>query len=274
MIDEFDYKEPRCLSCGGKEFYYPDNDSPIERIPISRIIEKLDLYLNKNDIESAKAHLLYWEKEALSLKDLSGALTIVNELIGFYRKSQDEKNAFIYCDKANELIKKLNLLDSISSATILLNIATAKKAFNKAEEALPIYNQALSLYQKYLDSNDTRFSGLYNNMALALVDLNKFKKAEQYYLSAIKILQDNNGIKADIAISYINLAHLYEKMELKDKITDCLFSAYNILNDESNEKNGYFAYVLSKCYPSFEYFGFSVIAKELKKESEEIYARN
>ena len=42
MIDPFDYKEPSCATCGGKDFYYPNPDAPKGRIPVSRIIEKLD----------------------------------------------------------------------------------------------------------------------------------------------------------------------------------------------------------------------------------------
>ena len=42
MIDPFDYKEPACATCGGKEFYSPDKDAPAGRIPIRRVIEKAD----------------------------------------------------------------------------------------------------------------------------------------------------------------------------------------------------------------------------------------
>ena len=50
MIDPFDYKEPSCALCGGEAFYYPDADAPKGRVPIDRIIAKLDGYFEKNDL--------------------------------------------------------------------------------------------------------------------------------------------------------------------------------------------------------------------------------
>ena len=75
----------------------------------------------------------------------------------------------------------------------------------------------------------------------------------------------------------MNLAVLYAERDGKtdkEKITDCMFKAYGLLTDENNEKNGYYAFVLSKCAPAFGNFGYTRIENELKKESEEIYARN
>ena len=72
MLDGFDYKEPACSLCGGKDFYSPDKDAPSGRIPVMRIIEKLDGFLNRNDTESARAHLVYWKKEAYRLLQKSG----------------------------------------------------------------------------------------------------------------------------------------------------------------------------------------------------------
>ena len=52
-----------------------------------------------------------------------------------------------------------------------------------------------------------------------------------------------------------------------------MYKAYNLLNDESIEQNGYYAYVLSKCAPSFGHFGFTLIEKEYNELSEKIYER-
>ena len=95
------------------------------------------------------------------------------------------------------------------------------------------------------------------------------------YLSAIDITSAFIEGKLDSAISYVNLAHMYDQTgKGKDKITDCLFKAYNVLNDESIDRNGYYAFVIEKCAPSFKYFGYEVIAEELKNLSKEIYERN
>ena len=245
------------------------------RIPLSRIIEKVDSLFNKNDYLEAGKLLEYWLKEASALKDRQGELSILNELIGYYRKVKNEAKALESINKALLLLDVLEQKGSITGGAVLLNCATAFKAFEKSDKALPLYLEAENIYKNLLDSNDERFGGLYNNFALALVDLNEFDKAIDYYYKAIAVMQKIDNGKQDLAITYVNLAHLFDqKGDKREKSVDCLFKAYELLNDDSIIKNGYFAYVLSKCAPSFKYFGFDKIATELETLSKEIYERS
>lgn len=274
MIDSFDYKEPRCALCDGKDFYNPKQNAPKGRIPVSRIIEKVDNCFNKNDYFEAGRLLEYWKNEAVSLNDTNGELAMQSELIGYYRKTDQKEKAFYSINRALELVKVLSQQDIPSGATVKLNCATAYKAFGEPAKALELYLDAEKTYIRTLNSKDERFGGLYNNMALAQVDLNDFSGALESYNKAILVMQNVQGGQADLAITYVNLAHLYQKINEKQKITDSLFKAYELLNLEQIKKDGYFAYVCSKCAPSFEYFGYTVIAKELTKLSESIYAGN
>ena len=276
MIDSFDYKEPACSLCEGKEFYSPSSDSPDGRIPIGRIIEKVDTLFNQNDYTKAGRLLEYWNSEAIKLKDKNGELSIKSELIGYYRKIGKKEKTFETIDKALILLDQLKLADTVSGATIFLNIATGYKAFNENEKAFSFYQKTLEVYNKKLEKTDRLFAGLYNNTALALSDLDRPEEAENYFLKALVVLEKNNDNEscADRAITYINMAHLYEKIEDKNKLTDCLLKSYNLLTSEDIKKDGYHAFVLSKCAPSFAYFGYSKIANELKLQSEIIYERN
>ena len=274
MIDEFDYKEPSCALCGGKEFYNPELSSAKGRIPVKRVIEKADEYYNKNDLAGAKRHLEYWEREANALNDDSGELSVVNELLGLYRKNAEKENALRAINKALSLIEKLDIKDAVSAATVYLNLATTYKAFGNFQSALPFYEKTLEIYSANLDKNDVKFGGFYNNYALALTDAEQYDKAEKCYFNAVSVMEKAENGKPDLAITYVNLAHLYERMEKSEKITDCLFTAYNLLNDETVDKNGYFAYVLDKCAPSFKYFGYDKIAVDMEKEAKEIYERS
>lgn len=274
MIDEFDYKEPACALCGGKEFYNPELATAKGRIPVKRVIGKADEYYNKNDLAGAKRHLEYWEKEANALNDFNGELSVVDELLGLYRKNGDKENAFRAIERALLLVDNLGLKDAVSGATIYLNAATTYKAFGKFDLSIPLYEKALKIYSENLDKTDVRFGGFYNNYALALTDAGEYEKAEECYFNAIKVMEKAENGKPDLAITYVNFAHLYETVNKADKITDCLFKAYGLLNDDENVKNGYYAYVLSKCAPSFKYFGYDKISSDMEKESKEIYERS
>ncbi len=274
MIDEFDYKEPRCPLSGGKEFYYPQQDAPLGRIPVDRVIAKVDALFGRNDYAEAGRLLVYWRGEAVALRDKRGELAMESELVGYYRKQGDKAHGLASVARAIALTEELEQGEMASGATIFINCATAYKAFDMVEDAMPLYRRAEEIYKRVLDKGDTRFGALYNNMALALVDLESFDEAEAAYLAALSVMECIRGGEAEAAITYINLAHMYEACAREEKINACMQKAYALLQSEHLPRDGYYAFVLEKCAPSFGYFGDTVAYEEMKRESERIYAGN
>ncbi len=273
-LDPFDYKEPRCSQCGGENFYYPDGDKPDGAIPVDRIIRKIDALFDKNDYAAAGRILEHWEKEARLLKDRRGELSVQSELMGYYRKTGEKEKGLKSVERGLELVKLLGGEDGVSSATVYLNAATTLKAFGEAERALPLYEKAENIYGARLDENDARRAGLYNNHALALVDLKRYKEAESLYKRALAVMEKAEHGQADAAVTYVNMAHLYETWQNdEEKISACMEQAEELLNTPSLPRNGYYAFVCSKCAPSFGYFGYFLVDEELQKRAKEIYER-
>ncbi len=272
MLKEFDYKEPPCPLSGGKEFYYPDEGAPLGRIPVGRVIEKVDALFDKNDYTAAGKLLVYWKNEAVILRDKHGELAVESELVGYYRKQGDKDRGLASVERALVLVEELHQEDFASGATVLINCATAYNAFGMAERGLPLYRRAEEIYRKVLEATDPRFGGLYNNMALTLADLGDLEGAENAYRHALSVMEQVPGGEAESAITYINLAHLYERSQAAEKIDGCLKKALELLESPHLPHNGYYAFVLEKCAPSFAHFGHTVICEKLKKESERIYA--
>lgn len=273
-LDQFDLKfNFGCASCGYKN---KSENAPLGTIPVSRVIDKLDALFSRNDMTEAGKLLDYWRKEAVSLRDMRGELTIVSEQMGYFRKTGEEEKAMESVDRGLELIEMLNAADSVPSATIFLNAATTLKAFGKAEKALPLYAQTQRIYTKKLDKNNLLFAGFYNNYGLALVDLNRYEEAEAAYQKALEIVLNDPKGRLDGAVTYLNMAHLYEVWDDKTAadIKLCLKNAKEILEEESIPKNGYYAFVLSKCAPTYRHFGKIEIAENMEHLSEEIYERN
>ena len=276
MLNEEDYKEPRCVLCD-TNFYNPDSEEPEGRIEIGRILAKEDSLYDQLKYTEIETLLNYWEKEANSLKDRSGQLTMLSEMIGLFRKMGEKTKAMMAIDKALGLLKTYGFDDSSSAGTIYLNAATTLKAFNELDRAMPCYEKTLELYNKYLKPDDEKYGGLYNNMALAYVDLKEYKKAEDLYNKALKIMKALDGKEPEVAITYVNMAQLYfASLDMDaciDKIMDCMKKAYeNLMSDKAN-KNGYWAFVASSCIPSFEQFGFDSYKQTLKEKVDKIYGR-
>ncbi len=241
------------------------------RIPVDRIITRLDALFDRRDYEEAERLLTYWRDEAVSLGDRRGEYTVESELVGFYRKQNDRENALRSVKRALFLTDELRQGENASGATVLINCATAYKAFGMSEEAMPLYRRAEHVYRSVLSPTDRRFGGLYNNMALALVDLGEVKAAESAYFSALEVMGKQTDGELECAITYVNLAHMYEKFGMTEKISDCMKRAYSLLRSDTLDKNGYYAFVVEKCAPSFAHFGDKALYEELKKESDRIY---
>lgn len=260
-----------CTECGGKEA------GKAGRIPVSRVIDKLDSFFAKNDMPGAGRHLEYWHGEAAALGDLSGELSVVNEELGYYRKVGNAEKGLSAVERSLELLSLLHTDESVSGATVLLNAATTMKAFGKPLEALPLYDRAYAVYAAQLPENDTRFGGFFNNKALTLVDLARYGEAEECYRRALAVMERADSASPDIAVTYVNMAHLYDAWltdaEAAEKTAECLENAERILEAEGAKRDSYYAYVCTKCAPSYDYFGYFAYAAELQERAKTIYAR-
>ena len=246
-------------------------------ISIGRILSKLDEYLNKNDYSAAERHLVYWLSEAENGCDSRTELLVRNELMGLYRKLGRENEALACVSAALDKIEKLDIGHQVGAATTFLNCATVYKAFGKAEESLPLFERARGVYESELDAADSRLGGLYNNMALSLVDLERFSEANELYKKAISVMKQTQNGDLEVAITYLNMASAVEaELGLLDAdmtIQEYLDKAEKLL-EEHAKKDGYYAFVCEKCASVFGYYGRFMYENELKERARRIYERN
>ena len=268
-----DYQEPQCLLCG------PDpqsKEASVTHIPTGRVIEKLDAYFAKNDLAGAERHLLYWEKEAKEGGDDRGCYTVCNELMGLYRKLGRRDEALDYAARTLALADRLGMTEHVTGATALLNAGTVYKAFGQPAQGLPLFEKAKAIYEAQLDPDDIRLAGLWNNMALTLVDLRRFDEALALYQKALALTLRTPQAQGDAAISLLNKANLIEArdglLDGNEQICACLDKAEALLNDPALPRDGYYAFVCEKCAPTFGYYGYFACSRELEERAEQIYA--
>ncbi len=258
-------KQAQCKSCS-KEIQ--------DKVPIIRVIEKLDSFFSKNDLDSALRLLNYWEKEAKNLGDTKGLLEILNEEIGIYRRLNDKERGLKSAEAAIEIIEQEGYEGTVSAGTIYINAATTMKAFGLAEQALPYYKKAEEIYEK-LGASSYKTAALFNNMASAYAELGERENAEKSYLKAIELLSQSNDSDGEIAVSFVNLAHLYNDANEEDeRIGQSMEKAWEYLQSENIVRDGSYAFICSKCAPAFGYFGYFLRKKQLEEEAEKIYGRN
>ncbi len=256
----------KCSSCSKESYAY---------VPIARVMQKLDELFDKNDLHGVGALLDYWEREAHIIHDKRGLLEILNEQIGYFRRTGEKDRALHAVREAFALIEELGVENSEASGTIYLNGATTLKAFGEAAEAIKYYDMAKAIYDSTLPWDDYKLAAFYNNISSAYKDLGEIENAEKACYSALKILESRGGYFGEAAVTHVNLAHLYYDADMFDeRVYEHMECAWTLLSSDENGHDGNFAFLCSKCYPSFGYFGYFDYENKLKALVEKIYEGN
>lgn len=268
-----DYIEPAC--CFDSSVYrgQPDAEPCRDPIDVPAVIRELDGLYNLGKETDALALLERWRDEARGRGDWRGELSMLSELLGYHRRDGDRDKAMDAVNGALDLIRIHRMGATVSGATVLLNAATTLKCFGRAQESLPIFEHAARVYGDNLDPTDYRFAGLYNNMGLSYEDVEDFLQAERCFRLALRVIAHSRHPENELAVTCCNLAELYDRQDPEDpRIGECMEKAWDYLNAPSLPRNGYHAFTISKCAPSFDYFGYFLYSKELKERAEQIYA--
>lgn len=247
-------------------------------IPRDRVLDKLDSLLRGNDYAAAKRLLQYWLSEAEYTGDDSGILLMENELMGLCRKLGEKEQALKYAQDALNQVSKMDIGDQVGAATTYLNSATVCKAFGLPEDAINLFQMAQSIYERDLSPTDDRLGGLYNNMALALVDLKRFRQAEDLYQKAISVMQAVPEKEPEQAITYLNMATATEAehglMQAGPRIAELAQKAMACMETGKDRTDGNYAFVCEKCASVFGYYGYEDYAEQLNRRCRRIYEGN
>ncbi|MCR5136069.1 MAG: tetratricopeptide repeat protein [Oscillospiraceae bacterium] len=247
----------------------------VQPIPVQRVLDRLDVLLSQRDYVNAEQQLLFWLSEAKNGNDLSGQLTLSNELIGYYRKQGNESEALRYVDDAVNLIQTMNLEGSITAGTSFINAATAYNAFGQLEKSREFFEKASIIYESSPAVTPFQMGGLYNNMGLNCAALGLYEEAMELYQRALNQMERVTNGSLEQAVTLLNMADAVAAKEGtlagENQIGKLIQSAYAHIRDESVLHDSYYAFVCEKCIPSFSYYGFFAIASELQEEVRRIH---
>jgi len=249
----------------------PDTRPCEKTVDIPRIIAELDGIYARGEEQKALAHLELWRDRARECGDWRGELALQSELMGYHRRDNDREGAFAAIDRGLELIREHRMAQTVSGATVQLNAATTMKAFGLAAESLELFREVLRVYSNRLDAADYRFGGLYNNMALSYADTGEYETAEQFYFRALNVIKQCAQPENELAVTWCNLAELYSLLGSEEKLEKALDTAWELLNSPKLIHDGYHAFTILKCAPTFDRFGFFVYSVKLKERAARIY---
>lgn len=183
---------------------------------LSEIPDFFDSWLDKSDAEG----------------DKGARVTILNEMMGFYREKSLHEKAVSCGDEAERIMKEIGMEGTIPYAMTLLNAATVRRAAGQYKESAEKYAEVFSIFHATLPPNDFKFAEANNNVALLYQELERYDKAAEALERALSICRDTPHKEFETAVTLANLGNCEIKLgEYGAAIVD-LTEAVEIFTDE------------------------------------------
>ena len=211
----------------------------INNMEINKVLEQLDAIPEGDGGRRTEEFLKDKIREAEYEGDLSSALTLVNEYVGFLRYMGKFTDAERTIKDARRLCLDMGITGTSSHATTLLNIATLERAMGKYEESLKDYEHVQEIYDKALAPDDYLYAALYNNMSLLYQEMGDHEKSALCLKKAIPIISNYDDKRIEQAISRTNLAQACLMLGRLAEAEAELISAEDIFEKEGGNEFHY-----------------------------------
>lgn len=205
----------------------------------------LDSLYQFGKMEQAESYLSSTLNAAKNEQNVSDQITILNELIGFYRVQGNLTSCKEYCDELLALIQTPELKGTLPYATVLLNIANAYRVIGLYDESKAFFSQVEDIYSKTLPENDYRIASLYNNLSLVYQATKEYQEAIDTMEKALLIIRAIPGAFIEEASTYTNLANVLLECDQIDSALDALSIATGLFERNDATADMHYSATLS-----------------------------
>lgn len=163
-----------------------------------------EMFANHASADAIETYLLRKLTEANPLQ-----LSILNELMGFYRSRGEHTKNQPIINRALNLANKMQLAGTEAGTTTLINAATSLRATGDYDRAEKIYTQALNESAMTLGAKNRKLAALHNNLSMLYSETGRTHDAIEELNQALEILQNTSTDPErdiDIAATHTNLA--------------------------------------------------------------------
>lgn len=163
-----------------------------------------EMFANHASADAIETYLLRKLTEANPLQ-----LSILNELMGFYRSRGEHTKNQPIINRALNLANKMQLAGTEAGTTTLINAATSLRAAGSYDRAEKIYTQALNESAMTLGAKNRKLAALHNNLSMLYSETGRTHDAIEELNQALEILQNTSTDPErdiDIAATHTNLA--------------------------------------------------------------------
>ena len=173
---------------------------------LESILSEYDSMFGKNSLKEIENYLVVKIDQAQAEGESGILVTLLNEIIGFYRDTTQREKALLRCEQLQVVLKEMRLEGRIDYATSLLNVANAYRAFGLFEESLKLYHVVEDTYKGQVAPADFMYASLYNNWSLLYQEMEDYEAARDMLEEALTIVECYEDAVIEQATTKTNLA--------------------------------------------------------------------
>ena len=201
---------------------------------VEDILLGLDQLFSEQKMTEVEPYLQEALQEAMNIGDFSTVITIVNELIGFYRDISQYEKSIYYCEQILPFMEMKGLKETIHYATTCLNVANAYRAAGQWENSLKHYKEVKSMYDRILSPTDSLYASYFNNFSLLYQEMGNFEMAVECLKKALEIIESYGDV-IKVAITCSNLAASLLRINARPEAEFYLNRALQIFVDDGEQ---------------------------------------
>ena len=202
----------------------------MSKMNINEILNHLDMLFSRQDLQAVEPYLTEQLEKAYACQDYNTCISIMNEMIGFFRDTSQYQKALDYSEQVLMLIRQLGYDGTLPHATTMLNVANALRAAGFHQESLAFYKKIFPIYREHLDPSDERVASLYNNLSLLFQEMGNYEKAVACLERALKIVSQGDDI-IKVAVTHSNLGASLLQLGKIESAVEHLEIALSIFNE-------------------------------------------
>ncbi len=236
-----------------------------------KFLLQLDSIYEKKDLNAAEKFMRDGLKEAEDEDDVASQITILNEMMGFYRDIGKHDKSIPACEKCLKLMQDMGMEESVEYATTLQNVANAYRAAERLDESEGYYKQVFEIYKGKVLKDDYRYASLYNNTALMYQEKGDFEKSVECLKKSLSIIRKLDDSDIEVATTCVNLGSsliVLERYEESEKYLKIALSIFEKETPKNFHYSGALSAMGSLLYKEGDYDGAVLYFKKALSEIE------
>lgn len=196
---------------------------------LENILSELDKLFEDNRIDEVEPFLRGELKKALEKEMYDVAVSLLNEMMGFFRETSQWEKSYECIDAVLKLMDRMGLNGSVPYGISLVNCANAYRAGGQYEKSLDMYKKAEEIYKENFNDNDGQYAAFYNNLSLLYQEMGNFNRAKAALYKSLGIIDKQKDSELEQAVTRTNLASTLIQLNEFDEAESLLIEALDIL---------------------------------------------